>query len=222
MSTLDSKDSENWLIYIAGSAKLQGELLAVFIEKETGLPCRIDTSQNMFPTQLASERRSIIFSDCRNRSAKAIVTGLRGFKQRRQADIFIILFNLDNSLKIEEELLGLGIWGIFYEEDPLENMPMGVAAICKGEIWLSRQVMSNCLVNMRRRSDKSKKSEDEYSLTHREREVLMMLSDGCSNNHIAAKMNVSIHTVRSHLYHIFKKIGVSNRHQASIWANRHL
>lgn len=213
----DSIDAASWLIYIAGSAKLQSELLVVFIEKETGLPCRIDNTQNMFPTQLVSERSSIIFSDCRNRSAKSIVAGLREYKQRGQSDIFIILFNLDSSLKIEDKLLELGIWGIFYEDDPLENMPLGVEAICKGEIWFSRQVMSNCLINMRQHNCSEK-----AMLTEREHEVLKLLSIGCSNNNIAADMDISIHTVRSHLYHIFKKIGVSSRHQASIWANRHL
>ncbi len=218
----DSLDATNWLIYIGGSAKLQGELLVVFIEKETGLPCRIDNTQNMFPIQLVPERRSIIFSDCRNRSAKAIVASLREFKQRSHADVFTILFNLDSSLKIEDKLLELGIWGIFYEDDPLENMPLGVEAICKGEIWFSRQVMSDCLTNMRRQHNYNDSSAEKAILTEREHEVLKLLSIGCSNNNIAADMDISIHTVRSHLYHIFKKIGVSSRHQASIWANRHL
>ncbi|HIE06709.1 MAG TPA: response regulator transcription factor [Desulfarculaceae bacterium] len=218
----DSKDAASWLIYIAGSAKLQSELLVVFIEKETGLPCRIDNTQNMFPTQLVSERRSIIFSDCRNRSAKAIVAGLRDFRPQGKADVFVILFNLDNSLKIEDKLLELGIWGIFYEDDPLENMPLGVEAICKGEIWLSRQVMSDCLTNMRRQHNYNNSSAEKAILTEREDEVLKLLSAGSSNNNIAADMNISIHTVRSHLYHIFRKIGVSSRHQASIWARQNL
>ncbi len=218
----DPIDAADWLIYIAGSAKLQGELLAVFIEKETGLPCRIEKTQDMFPGQLVPERRSIIFSDCCNRSAKAIIAGMRECDFRSRPDVFIILFNLDSSLKIEDELLQLGLWGIFYEDDPLENMPLGVEAICKGEIWLSRQVMSSCLINMRRRHDSSSRSEEKFMLTGREREVLKLLRAGSGNHDIAAAMNISIHTVRSHLYHIFKKIGVSSRHQASIWANRHL
>ncbi len=217
----DSLNAADWLIYIAGSAKLQGELLAVFIEKETGLPCRIEKTRNMFPARLVPKRRSIIFSDCCNRPAKEIIAGMRECSYRSRSDVFIILFNLDNSLKIEDELLELGLWGIFYEEDPLENMPLGVEAICKGEIWLSRQVMSSCLINMQRHNI-SQQSDEKNMLTVREREVLVLLREGSGNHDIAATMNISIHTVRSHLYHIFKKIGVSSRYQASIWANRHL
>jgi len=218
----ESNDAVNWLIYIAGSGKLQSELLAVFIEKETGLPCRIEQDKLMFPVDLVKERHSIIFSDCRNRTAKSIVTGLREFNQRGKDNAFVILFNVDSTLKIEEELLGLGIWGIFYEEDPPSSLPLGVKAICKGEIWLSRQLMSRCLENLRHRSSSDDQSDKVSSLTMRECEVLKMLSAGSGNEQIATDLCVSIHTVRSHLYRIFKKIEVANRHQAAIWANRHL
>ncbi len=216
-------DAGEWLIYIVGSAKMQSELLAVFIEKETGLPCRIEGGSLMFPNELAPGRRSIIFSDCQNRSAKNIVAGMRGFKLRGNPDVYVIFFNVDSTLKVEEELLKLGIWGMFYEEDLPSALPLGVEAIRKGEIWLSRQVMSSCLVNLRRRNDSNFSPDDEgYSLTFREREVLKMLSEGLGNDGIASRLCVSVHTVRSHLYRVFKKIGVSNRNQAAIWVGRNL
>jgi len=222
MAKSEFNDAVKWLIYIAGSAKLQSELLAVFIEKETGLPCRIESDKLMFPLELVQERHSIIFSDCRDRTAKSIVSGMREFNRSRKTNAFVIMFNVDSSLNIEEELLGLGIWGIFHEEDPPSSLPLGVKAICKGEIWLSRQLMSSCLENFRRRSSGNDQSEKINSLTKRECEVLKMLSVGSGNDQIATDLCVSIHTVRSHLYRIFKKIDVANRHQASIWANRNL
>jgi len=222
MTKSESNDAVKWLIYIAGSAKLQSELLAVFIEKETGLPCRIETNDLMFPHELVPGRHSIIFSDCRNRSAKRIIAGMREFNRSGKANAYVILFNVDSSLNIEEKLLGLGIWGIFYEEDPPSSLPLGVNAICKGEIWLSRQLMSSCLENFRRRNNCDDQSEKMSSLTRRECEVLKMLSAGSGNIQIATDLCVSIHTVRSHLYRIFKKIDVANRHQAAIWANRNL
>ena len=222
MTKPESNDAVKWLIYIAGSAKLQSELLAVFIEKETGLPCRIDQDKLMFPLELVKERHSIIFSDCRDRTSKSIVKGMREFNRSGKANAYVILFNVDSSLKIEEELLGLGIWGIFYEEDPPSSLPLGVKAICKGEIWLSRQLMSRCLENFRHHNSSDDQSDKISSLTMRECEVLKMLSAGSGNEQIATGLCVSIHTVRSHLYRIFKKIEVTNRHQAAIWANRYL
>ena len=215
-----TNDARDWLIYIIGSQSMQSELLASFLEKETGLPCRIEEGDGLLPQKIVDNRRSIIFSNCRRRSAKDILRRLRDFKCHQNDDFYIILFNLGSSLNIEEEVLALGVWGVFYEEDSSENLPRGVDAIRNGEIWLSRQIMSTCLVNMRRRE--GGQEQERFILSKREREVLQQVAAGFSNDEIANKLCLSIHTVRSHIYRIFKKVKVTNRQQAAIWAGRHL
>ncbi len=209
-----------WLIYIVGSGTVQSELLAVFLEKETGLPCRIDSGKGLLPVNVVPHRRLIVFSDCQGRSAEFIISLFKDEEFHSSEDLFIVLFNVGSSLNIEEELLRLGVWGVFYEEDPSASLPRGVEAIRNGEIWFSRHNMSTCLINMRRREGGGR--QERHLLSSREREVLVMIADGMSNDAIADKLCISIHTVRSHGYRIFKKIGVSNRQQASIWAANHL
>lgn len=58
-------------------------------------------------------------------------------------------------------------------------------------------------------------------LTSREREVLCILSEGASNNEISRMLKISPHTVKSHVIHIFNKLGVNDRTQAAVWAARH-
>ncbi len=215
-----SNDASEWLIYIVGSGSMQGELLAAYLEKETGLPCRVGDGNGFFPGNMVSNRRSIIFGDCQGLSANVILRKLRENGQSEDFESYVVLFNVNSGLSIEEDLLTLGVWGVFYEEDPPVSLPRGVEAIKKGEIWLSRQVMSSCLVNMRRRE--GSQQQKRYVLSNREREVLQMIADGASNDDIAVNLCVSIHTVRSHIYRIFKKIEVSNRQQASLWAAQHL
>ncbi|HDS15303.1 MAG TPA: response regulator transcription factor [Proteobacteria bacterium] len=215
-----SENAAEWLIYIVGSGNVQGELLAIFLEKETGLPCRNDTGGGLLPASLKPGCRAIVFSDCKGRSVSYIVSRLKDHDFQTSEDVFIALFNVDSACNVEEELLRLGVWGVFYEEDPPKNLCRGVEAIRNGEIWLSRQLMSSCLVDMRRREGGTR--EEKFVLTGREREVLLMVSQGLGNDAIAARLCVSIHTVRSHLYRIFKKINVANRQQASIWAARNL
>lgn len=215
-----SNDASEWLIYIVGSRSIQCELLAVFLEKETGLPCRVGEGSDLLPKKLVANRRSIIFSDCQGRSAKAILRRLKDNKCHEVNDVYIILFNVSSGLNIEEELLNLGVWGIFYEEDPPASLPRGVEAIKHGEIWFSRQVVTSCLINMRRREGGFR--QERFTLSIREREVLQLVADGASNDEIATKLCLSIHTARSHVYRIFKKIEVSNRQQAAQWAVRHL
>ncbi len=55
-------------------------------------------------------------------------------------------------------------------------------------------------------------------LTRREIEVLEKLSGGATNKEISNEMGISEHTVKSHIIHIFEKLGVNDRSQASVWA----
>jgi DNA-binding CsgD family transcriptional regulator len=49
-----------------------------------------------------------------------------------------------------------------------------------------------------------------------------MIAVGATNDEIADKLFISPHTVKTHLYRIFKKINVPNRVQAALWAAKNL
>jgi ATP/maltotriose-dependent transcriptional regulator MalT len=55
------------------------------------------------------------------------------------------------------------------------------------------------------------------TLTKREIEVLRLIAHDATNNEISADLQSSQHTVKSHVIHIFNKIGVNDRAQASAW-----
>lgn len=58
-------------------------------------------------------------------------------------------------------------------------------------------------------------------LTRREREILQLLADGHSNAELARMLWVTEQTVKFHLSNIYRKLGVSNRTEASRWAQIH-
>lgn len=58
-------------------------------------------------------------------------------------------------------------------------------------------------------------------LTKREIEVLGLIASGATNKEISGELRISQHTVKSHVIHIFNKIGVNDRVQASTWAVTH-
>jgi DNA-binding CsgD family transcriptional regulator/ArsR family metal-binding transcriptional regulator len=57
-------------------------------------------------------------------------------------------------------------------------------------------------------------------LTGRETQVLRLLAEGTTNFRIANTLSISPHTVKSHIVHIFNKLGVNDRTQAAVWAVR--
>jgi DNA-binding NarL/FixJ family response regulator len=60
----------------------------------------------------------------------------------------------------------------------------------------------------------------ELKLTGREQEVLGMIADGLPNKLIARRMGISERTVKAHLTNIYQRLGVTDRTQAALWAQR--
>lgn len=58
----------------------------------------------------------------------------------------------------------------------------------------------------------------QYDLTQREIQVLRYVADGASNPEKSKIMNISPHTVKSHIIHIFNKLNVNDRTQAAVGA----
>ena len=63
--------------------------------------------------------------------------------------------------------------------------------------------------------------EVQTDLTGREIEVLRLIAKGKTNTEISDILSISPHTVKSHVIHIFNKLGVNDRTQAAVWATRH-
>ncbi len=79
------------------------------------------------------------------------------------------------------------------------------------------------LEEARQRNDGEEKrgiSGIQSDLTEREIEVLCLIAEGATNTEISEKLFISPHTVKSHVVHIFNKLGVNDRTQAAVWATR--
>ena len=63
--------------------------------------------------------------------------------------------------------------------------------------------------------------ETQTDLTDREMQVLRFIAEGATNIEISDILSISPHTVKSHVIHIFNKLGVNDRTQAAVWATRH-
>ena len=56
-------------------------------------------------------------------------------------------------------------------------------------------------------------------LTQREGQIVNMVVEGLPSQEIAAKLGVSAHTVKNHLFHVYEKLGVSNRAELGLYAH---
>ncbi|ODQ00403.1 MULTISPECIES: LuxR C-terminal-related transcriptional regulator [Salinivibrio] len=113
------------------------------------------------------------------------------------------------------------IKGVFKKDDELSHLCYGVEKMFSGEYWLPRHKMA-ALIHYYQQHYQQTIDEQAIVLTNREQEILRHLVTGASNQDIANALAVSEHTVKSHLYNVFKKINVKNRVQAVFWAKNNL
>ncbi|WP_274024705.1 LuxR C-terminal-related transcriptional regulator [Vibrio parahaemolyticus] len=135
-----------------------------------------------------------------------------------------VLVNAEPNLRIESLLTWSNLKGLFYFEDDFDKVMMGLKGILSGENWLSRDILNQLIGYLLSLNNTVGELETklEMELTRRELQVLSALCQGGSNLDIADSLFVSEHTVKSHLYSIFRKLEVKNRMQAITWAKRNL
>jgi len=116
----------------------------------------------------------------------------------------------------EESIIGflsMGIHGYLKPTEQSDHLVKAIRAICKGEIWAERNIISKLLKRVLGVLPREKiKQVIEEKLTKREKEIIELVILDYRNKEIAKKLYISENTVKAHLVHIFKKIGASDRH----------
>ncbi|BCL68501.1 putative Transcriptional regulator VpsT [Vibrio nigripulchritudo MADA3029] len=133
---------------------------------------------------------------------------------------FLVLLNTQKHLTLSDVLKWQGLSGYFLINEDVEKIMMGIRCILRGQSWLPRETMTQVVEYYQ--SIEASKPTFEIELTRRELDVLQSLKSGASNLEIADELFISEHTIKSHLYNIFKKLDVKNRIQAMAWAKQHL
>ena len=209
------------MIWIVGPVRSNNSLLASFLEREIGAKCLVLKSLDKIPKRDAknTEQATLVLWDCFGKTVENCFIDYQANENRIIQQDFLALFNISSGLGFEERIIDCGVHGFFYVHDSLEQMAKGIRAIFSGELWISRKIMAECLKKNNQYSVQRKN----YSLiTPREVEILTMIATGATNANIADKLCISPHTVKTHIYNIFKKINVPNRLQASLWAAKNL
>jgi DNA-binding NarL/FixJ family response regulator len=96
-----------------------------------------------------------------------------------------------------------GATGYLLKDTSREELYAAIRATARGESVLSPGVAARIIGQMR--------APAEEKLSTRELEVLQLVAEGHSNSEIASRLHISQATVKSHLIHIFDKLGVSDR-----------
>lgn len=139
----------------------------------------------------------------------------------------IILLTTFDQPELVVEGVRAGASGFLLKDSSAEELCAAVRAVMRGQVLLQGQSAAQLLAGMAggaaavEHTGGSAQTEDAFGLTEREREVLRCIARGLNNGEIAAELFISDATVKTHINHIFAKIGARDRAHALILAQQH-
>ncbi len=113
-----------------------------------------------------------------------------------------------------------GAKGYLSKNVSISDLIKAIKAVHKGELWVERKLMAKFFDKEAITDPKgeSRAGRPKMVLTPREKEILSILTTGCTNKEIAKALFISEKTVKSHLNSIFRKLNVTRRLQAILQA----
>lgn len=206
-------------LIVIGKDNLNNSLLTSYIEKNTSFPCCVvDLPQTDVLQRSALELANLLLIDCSRLTDEQIQSLLDKCANVVAKESHIALFNTAENNDTEHFAQHTLVKGVFSEDVTHDQFILGIKSIFKGELWLSRKLLSNLVINNRKNPHPQN---EDFGLTRRETEIIKLVAVGSRNNDIADILCLSPHTVKTHIYHIYKKLNVDNRMQAANWANQH-
>ncbi|MBP3458165.1 MAG: response regulator transcription factor [Lachnospiraceae bacterium] len=145
--------------------------------------------------------------------------GLETLKEIKELkiDIKVIMLTVHNEVDYLLRAIEIGADGYVLKDVGSAELIHAIKTVMSGESYIQPEMIP--MLNSKmvvRNTDKEKIK----SLTRRELEVLILVSEGMFNKEIADRLNISERTVKNHISSIFRKIDVADRTQAAVFAIR--
>jgi DNA-binding NarL/FixJ family response regulator len=147
------------------------------------------------------------------------VTGFAGlvYLCKRYPSVPVVIISANDDPVVIQRALEHGAAGFIPKSSSMETITKAIAAVLMGEIW-SPPLHHSDLPG--RNDSELQLAERMAQLTPQQFKVLMMMSKGLLNKQIGYELKVSEATVKAHVTAIMSKLGVNNRTQAVLAAER--
>jgi DNA-binding NarL/FixJ family response regulator len=124
---------------------------------------------------------------------------------------FMICTVYDEDEKVFEALR-TGANGYILKRSPPAKLLEAIVELYHGGSPMSSDIARKIVLSFQQKPEE--KIQEEYHITHREQEILQLLSKGLSYQELADKLFISSKTVRKHIFNIYEKLHVNSRMEA--------
>lgn len=126
----------------------------------------------------------------------------------------VLILTIHDEIEYLLKAIKIGVEGYVLKDADSSVLKKAINSVVAGETYIDYTMVP--LLNESKTKVFTEQEDD--ALTRRELEVLKLLAEGLFNKEIAYKLSISEKTVKNHVSSIFKKIGVSDRTQAAVYA----
>lgn len=135
--------------------------------------------------------------------------------KKKKSSLKVLILTVHSEVEYLVKAVDIGANGYILKDSDYNELKQAIEIILSGDSYIQPSLipaLNSRLIN--RDADKEKLD----SLTKREIEILTQVASGMFNKEIAANLSISERTVKNHISNIFKKIDVSDRTQAAVFA----
>jgi DNA-binding NarL/FixJ family response regulator len=112
-----------------------------------------------------------------------------------------------------------GAKGVLFSTEAFDAVCKCIRCVHAGQVWANTDQMHSILEALAEREPLSVvDAKGKPLLTKREEEIVRLVAEGLTNSQISAALHLSAHTVKNHLFHIYEKVGISNRVELILYA----
>ena len=137
--------------------------------------------------------------------------------KEKKIKVKVLVLTIHSEVEYLLKAVDIGVNGYLLKDSESAELKKAINAVANGENYIQPSLIPVLNAKM---IDRDKDIVKIESLTKRELEVLKNLSYGMYNKEIAEKLDISERTVKNHISNIFKKIEVTDRTQAAVFAIR--
>ncbi|HMY28906.1 MAG TPA: response regulator transcription factor [Agitococcus sp.] len=131
----------------------------------------------------------------------------------------VIMLTLSEEAEDLLKALQLGAKGYLLKNSNVDYLVNAIRLVAQGGTAIQPEMTSTLVAGLRQ--NKKEETEEKEQLTLREKEVLKLVSSGQSNKEIARKLDIGESTVKFHIQSILRKLNLSSRVQAAVYASQH-